>query len=198
MEREDRAGPGRPRDRGIDAAVLDAARRHLAEHGYEAMSLAAVAADAGTTRQSVYRRWENKADLATAAIAAMAREDVPLETGDPFADLVAELEAFDRGVSRPGGISMVGSMLQDSVDSTLRRRFRERVVGPRRARIRAILRRARDRGLVDLDDVDLDLAAAACTGTRYALALAGVDVGPDWARRTARLILPGRRPDAPG
>lgn len=176
--------------------MLEAARRHLARYGYEAMSLAAVAADAGTTRQALYRRFQDKADLATAAIAAIAADDEPAVSDDPFADLVAELEAFDRGVSRPGGISMVGSMLQDSVDPTLRRRFRERVVAPRRARLRAALGRVRDAGLVDLDDADLELAAAACTGTRYALALAGLAAGDDWAARTARLVVSGHRCDA--
>ena len=33
-------------------------------NGYDAMSVVAVAADAGTTRQAVYRRWPTKADLA--------------------------------------------------------------------------------------------------------------------------------------
>jgi AcrR family transcriptional regulator len=64
---------GRPRDQSIDRRVLDVARRHLALHGYESMSVLAIADAAGTTRQAVYRRWPTKADLATAAIASMSR-----------------------------------------------------------------------------------------------------------------------------
>jgi hypothetical protein len=35
---------------------------------------------------------------------------------DPLADLAAELADFQRGVSRPGRMSLVGTMLQDSTD----------------------------------------------------------------------------------
>ncbi len=167
--------------------MLSVAQRHLAERGYEAMSLAAVAEEAGTTRQALYRRWPGKADLATAAIAAMSEAGSRPETDDPFADLVAELAAFHRGVSRPNGVSLVGTMLQDSVDPDLRRLFRARIVAPRRARLRRILERAVAAGLAD-EDADLDYAVAACTGTRYALHLASGRVDAAWPERTARLV----------
>jgi AcrR family transcriptional regulator len=84
---------GRPRDPDIDQAVIAVAQRHLADRGYDAMSLAAVAEEAGTTRQALYRRWPGKADLATAAIAAMSEAAARPETDDPFVDLVAESTA---------------------------------------------------------------------------------------------------------
>jgi AcrR family transcriptional regulator len=178
---------GRPRDPDIDQAVIAVAQRHLADRGYDAMSLAAVAEEAGTTRQALYRRWPGKADLATAAIAAMSEAAARPETDDPFVDLVAELTAFHRGVSRPNGVSMVGTMLQDSVDPELRRLYRERLVAPRRARLRRILERAVAAGLVD-PNADLEYAVAACTGTRYALHLASGRVDAAWPDRTARLV----------
>lgn len=179
--------PGRPRDTAIDAAVLDAAARHLAAHGYEAMSVVAVAEDAGTTRQAIYRRWPNKADLATATIANMSEAAERPDTENPFEDLVAELTAFHRGVTRPNGISMVGSMLQTSTDPDLAALYRDRIVAPRRRRIRHILQRAVDSGLLEAD-ADLDHATAACTGTLYALHLAGTPIPKTWPKRTARLI----------
>jgi AcrR family transcriptional regulator len=178
---------GRPRDPEIDAAVLAVARRHLSAHGYDAMSVAAVAEEAGTTRQALYRRWPSKADLATAAIASMSQAASRPDTDDPFADLVAELRAFQAGVTRPNGVAMVGSMLQEAVDEHLRALYRERVVAPRRARLRHILQRAVDLGLAR-PDADLDVAVAACTGTLYALHLAGRPTGPDWPRRTATFV----------
>lgn len=188
---------GRPRDPDIDEAVLQVARRHLAERGYDGMSVAAVAEEAGTSRQAVYRRWPGKADLATAAIASMSEAAARPETDDPFADLVAELRAFHRGVSRPNGVGMVGAMLQDSVDPELRRLFRARLVAPRRARLRRILERAVAAGLVD-PDADLDYAVAACTGTRYALHLASGRVDAAWPERTARLVWRAVGGTAPG
>jgi AcrR family transcriptional regulator len=179
-------GPGRPRSSALDERILEVARHHLARHGYEGMSLVVVAEEAGTTRQTLYRRWPTKADLATAAIAAMARAAERPATGDPFVDLVRELEAFREGVSRPDGLSMVGTMLVDATDPQLVQLYRERIVLPRRARVRAILERARHAGRLDAD-ADLEIGVAMLTGSWYARALAGDPVPRRWAERAAAL-----------
>ena len=93
-----------------------------------------------------------------------------------------ELEAFRRGISRPDGVSMVGTMLVDATDEELVALFRERVVMPRRGRFREILERARDAGL--LDD-DADVALTMLTGSWHANALTGRAPPPNWARRVA-------------
>lgn len=178
---------GRPRDASIDEAVLRAAREQLAASGYDAMSVVAVAEAAGTTRQALYRRWPSKADLATAAIASLSTAESRPESDDPFADLVAELTAFRDGVSRPNGIGMVGSMLQDATDPELVALYRRRIVAPRRARLRRILERAVEQGLI-ADDADIDYAVAACTGLYYSLHLAGAKIARNWPERTARLV----------
>ena len=59
---------GRPRDARIDAAALDAAAALLLEVGYADLTLAAVAARAGTSRPAVYRRWPTKAHLVHEAV----------------------------------------------------------------------------------------------------------------------------------
>ena len=75
--------------------MLATTLRHLARDGLAGLSIAAVAADAGTTRPAVYRRWSSKEALAVAAVAHLAETDPPpAPTGEPFADLVAELEHF--------------------------------------------------------------------------------------------------------
>jgi AcrR family transcriptional regulator len=180
-------GAGRPRDRSIDRRVLAEVRRRLAADGYESLSVAAVAAAAGTTRAAIYRRWPHKADLATAAIAELPEAGPQPATDDPFADLVAELAAFQRGVSRPDGVPMVGTMLLGSTDALLVERFRERVVRPRRARLRRILERGIERGAL-VEHADLDMAVTLCTGSWYAAALAGVAPPIDWAERVAALV----------
>ena len=185
--------PGRPRNPDIDQAVLAAARRELAHRGYDAMSLVTIAEEAGTTRQALYRRWPSKADLATAAIASLSEATERPDTDDPFQDLVEELRAFQRGVTRPNGISMVGSMLQEAADPELRKLYQARIVVPRRQRLRHILQRALDDGLVAAD-ADLDCAVAACTGSLYALLLAGRRVPPHWARRVAAFVWRGMGP----
>jgi len=181
------AGRGPGRDPSIDTRVLAAAARQLAVYGYEAMSVAAVAQEAGTTRQALYRRWAGKAQLGAAAMESVTEPTTGADSANPFADLVAELGEFQRGVSRPGRLSLVGAMLQDSVDAEVRARYQAQVIGPRRARLRVILERARSLGAVDAD-ADIEVAVTMCTGSWYARALAGSPPPRGWARRTAVLV----------
>jgi AcrR family transcriptional regulator len=167
--------------------VLAVASRHLGASGYEALSVAAVAQEAGTTRQAVYRRWPTKASLAVAALQQAADDAAATLSADPYADLVAELADFQRGVSRAGRLPLVGTMLQDNTEPQLRARYRERVVAPRRRRLRTILERARHQGLIDAD-ADLEVAVTLCTGSWYARALAGSAPPPRWPQRTAALV----------
>lgn len=178
---------GRARDPEIDARILAVAKRHLSSVGYEAMSLAAVAHEAGTTRQALYRRWPTKASLAAAAVRAAADAGPEAASEDPLTDLATELADFQRGVSRPGRMSLVGTMLQDSTAPELRANYQAHVIAPRRGRILAILQRAQRLGLID-QDADLEIAITLCTGSWYARALAGLPPPPDWPARTATLV----------
>ena len=179
--------PGRARNPDIDVRVLAVASRHLSTLGYEAMSLAAVAHEAGTTRQALYRRWPDKASLAADALLAAAEAHPEAVSASPLADLGAELTDFQRGVSLPGRLSLVGTMLQDATAPEARARYQARIVAPRRARIRAILERARQLGTIDAD-ADLEVAVSLCTGSWYALALAGQSPPGNWPARTAALV----------
>jgi AcrR family transcriptional regulator len=178
---------GRTRDAAIDARILAVAARHLSHDGYQGMSLTAIAEEAGTTRQALYRRWPGKAELAAAVVASMADDGQISTPADPYAALVAELTDFQHGVSRHGRLSLVGSMLQDTTQSDVLARYRARVVAPRRRRLLAILEAARHRGLIDAD-ADLEVALTMCTGSWYGRALAEDTPPPHWPERTAALV----------
>ncbi len=178
---------GRARDATIDARVLEAAGQALARQGYESLSVASIAAEAGTTRQALYRRWPTKADLAVAAVAQLADVSAGTASADPFDDLVGELADFQEGVSHRGRLSLVGTMLQDTTDAEVRARYRAHVIAPRRARLRAILERAAALGVIDAD-ADLDVAVTMPTGCWYGRELAGETPPSDWAVRAAKLV----------
>lgn len=178
---------GRPRDTAIDEAVLDATLARLARDGFAGLSLAAVAADAGTTRPALYRRWTDKTALVVDAVARLARVDPPVVTGDPFEDLVAEVEHFRHCITEAAALPLAGLMLGDDVDRAVRATYAEQVVAPRRARIRACLDAALDQGLLDRG-ADDTVAASFLTGSWYSFAIAGVPAPDDWARRTVRLV----------
>lgn len=187
MTLTDAAGRGRPRDAEIDGCVLDAALAELAAKGYAAFSLTAVADAAGTTRPAVYRRWKGKAALVVDAVARLAEVDPPQLTGRPFDDLVAELEDFRHCITEAAALPLAGIMLGDDVEPALRRAYTERVVAPRRTRLRAALAAAVAAGDI-AGDADLEVAGSFLTGSWYSFAVAGAAVPADWALRVARLV----------
>ncbi len=54
---------GRPRDPSRDGVIRAAILRLLADVGYGALTMDAVAAEAGVGKATIYRRWRTKQDL---------------------------------------------------------------------------------------------------------------------------------------
>jgi AcrR family transcriptional regulator len=79
----------RRRGERLEQAILEAAWAELAEVGYTALTIEAVAKRAGTSKPVIYRRWPSRAHL---VIAAWARQQpirpVTPNTGSLRADLV--------------------------------------------------------------------------------------------------------------
>ena len=98
-----------------------------------------------------------------AALQLAADAGPAVASGKPLADLTAELADFQWGVSRPGWLSRVGTMLQDSTGTRTPRRIPGFGRRPRRGRFRAILERP-STSLVD-SDADLEVAATLGTGS---------------------------------
>lgn len=181
---------GRPRDQAIDEAVLRAALQALARDGLTGLSMTKVAASAGTTRTAIYRRWPSKTALAVAAVARLAQADRPPVTGDPFADLVAELEHFRQRITEAGSLPLAGAILADAAEPEVRRAYLEQIVAPRRARFQALLQAGIDGGQLPAD-ADLAQAGASLTGSWYAYQLAGITPPEDWPLRTAAFVWRG-------
>jgi AcrR family transcriptional regulator len=147
---------GRPRDRQIDAAVLDATLAVVDEAGYGRLTLEEVARRAGTTKPAIYRRWSGRQRLVLAALSQRLGEARAPDTGCTLCDLDECLKVFVAAFRRmpPGAI---GSLFADCAgDRELRAAFMTALFDPPRATVRETLDRAHARG--DLrDGVDLDL-----------------------------------------
>lgn len=173
--------PGRPRSAEAEQRILDAALRLLARDGYERMSLDEVAAEAGASKPTIYRRWASKADLATAALRTLQLSEPAVASGSTPGDLTATLDNFRRSLLRPNGMALVGTVLAEEPHTPeLLALFRERLVVPRRAQLRAILERARSRGELR-DGVNPDVITSALVGAVYARYLAASAVPASFA-----------------
>jgi AcrR family transcriptional regulator len=186
---------GRPRDAELDARILAATRRILAERGYQGLSIDAVARAAGTTRPSVYLRFADKEDLATSAVAGMSVEEPLPVTDDIRADLVAELRHFRTAITRPNGFSFVGTVLaEEHLTPGLIARFRERLVLPRRRRLAATLERGLLVGALR-PGLDVEAVTGMLTGSVYAHQLAFGELPVDWPERVVASLWPAIRAD---
>jgi AcrR family transcriptional regulator len=187
---------GRPRAPDTDQRILDATLRLLGKDGFARMSVDAIATEAGVTKPTIYLRFRNKAELARAALTSLAAardRSAPSVTGDVRTDLVAQLEHFRQGVSRPFGVSLVGTVLAEEHETPdLLALYRELIVLPRRTMLRATLQRARDQGDIR-PDVDVEEAVNALIGAFYARYLTGADFPNDWERRIVDTVLNGVR-----
>ena len=69
--------PGRPKDLEKQAAILDAAKRLFPLHGYEGVSMEAIAAEAGVSKLTVYNHFTDKENLFTEAVRCRCEELLP-------------------------------------------------------------------------------------------------------------------------
>ena len=184
-------GPGRPRDERVSSAITAAALRQLHEVGYGKVSMESVACEAGVARATVYRRYRDKADLVTAAIADNSTSHLVDPSDDPRGDLVAYLEEFDRRFAE-GCLEVVGTLIGMRQDPWALDLHRQRVVGPRMGYVRSLLVRAQVLGQLG-EDADLDLALQMLVGSVFSRRVAGEPTVAGWAERAADAIWAGMR-----
>ena len=71
------AGPGRPKDPGKRAAILDAAKRMFVENGFDGVSMDQIAAEAGVSKLTVYSHFGDKDSLFAEAVRAHCEQAMP-------------------------------------------------------------------------------------------------------------------------
>ena len=106
--------PARPvarpggRSARVQAAIHRATNELLATHGREALTIPMIAAAAGVTPSTLYRRWGDlKALLADAAVEHLRPEAPPDDTGSLRGDVLAWAEAYADEVGSPTGIEIL-------------------------------------------------------------------------------------------
>jgi AcrR family transcriptional regulator len=147
--------PGRPRDPDTHAAVLEATRRLLIEHGYHRLTFEAVATAAGTTRSTLYRWWPSRGALVLEAAAEHLDIGAVPDTGDSREDLrIAIRQLIDTFSDHLAGVVILAAIANLDGDWTMARAFREQWVYPWRTTAAAAIQRAIARGdLADGTDV---------------------------------------------
>jgi AcrR family transcriptional regulator len=155
------SGRGRRRDASRDPVILQATLDELAASGYEGATVRAVAARAGASTATLYRRWPTKEDLVLAAIVGLGtppEADVLPDTGALRSDLLAVVESAWLGGAERRTRLFAGLSSALTSSPRLAAAINAQVTEPYVATYRALLRRARDRGEIP-PGRDLDLLA---------------------------------------
>jgi len=182
--------PGRPRNERASEAITEAALRQLDELGFAQMTMESIALEAGVSRATIYRRYRDKADVVTAAIAgAAAAQPATDRRVDPRRDLVDFLEAFD-GRFAESCLEVIGGLVGDRSAPHALEMHRERVVKPRTDYALSLLEEARRRGELAAD-ADLALAMQMLAGSVFFRRVAGDQASPGWAEKAVRAVWRG-------
>ncbi|HEY0228078.1 MAG TPA: TetR/AcrR family transcriptional regulator [Mycobacterium sp.] len=152
-DRCEHASPWSPRE----TEILEVTLRLLQEHGYDQLTIDAVAAEARASKATVYRRWPSKAELVLAAFIEGVRQvAVPPNTGTLRGDLIGLGEACsEHGRQHASTIRAV--MVEVSRHPALNDALQEQFLKQRKATTQHVLQQAVDRGEITKDAISDEL-----------------------------------------
>ena len=189
---------GRRRNDAARDAILDAAFRLLSGPGTDAMTIDAIAAEAGVGRQTIYRWWPSKGAVVADALARHAQQIVPgRDTGSFSGDLEAFLIDSFAGLQDAGLANrlrqIVAAAQQDEHVALVLADF----TAVRRAALRTLLEHGRAAGKLS-PDADVDMLVDMAYGVLYYRLLVGhAPLDQDAARSLAtELTRSGTAPTA--
>ena len=166
-----RAG-GRPRDPTLDEAIILATRARLVQDGYSRMTIGDIAADAGVSRPTLYRRWNNKFELVADALDYGFRKqrdqyDLDISRLEPRQALVEAVRRLDPAYFNPDAMVLMGNFAGEAIRTPeLLEILREHAVEPRVSLVEDVLSQLQERGAVSTD-IDKHTIATMCFGSYF-------------------------------
>jgi AcrR family transcriptional regulator len=141
-----------PRRRGdvLNSAIFEATLDELAEVGYAKLTMERVAARAGASKASVYRRWPSRMELVLDAVHHLAPDptDIP-DTGSLRGDTLAFLRAAAKLLAGPGGEALRGLLGDALADPSRTLELRSHSQGTGHRIMQEIVQRAVTRGEIN-------------------------------------------------
>jgi AcrR family transcriptional regulator len=138
---------GRPRRAGARPEIIEATLELLAERGFQAATMDAIATRAGVGKNTIYRRWSSKEELVADAIHDLSA-DLDVLEGDNLREvLLHQIHDFMRLFADPRfGRILPGLLGELHTNPEFAAVWGDRVVRPRREAIDELLREALERG----------------------------------------------------
>ncbi|MEU0877385.1 TetR/AcrR family transcriptional regulator [Lentzea sp. NPDC005914] len=146
---------GRPRDPDLEQRLLTTAWSLLTAHGYDALTLTQVAAQAGAHRTDVYRRWPSKVRLVADVLEQFLPPVPDFDTGTLLADLRAFATDLAVAWDQPWNDGLVGFLSDLRRDDEAERTFRGLVSRRSQPLVDAIARAVRRGEIGEVPDLAL-------------------------------------------
>jgi AcrR family transcriptional regulator len=140
---------GRPRDPSRDGVIRAAILRLLADVGYGALTMDAVASEAGVGKAAIYRRWRTKQDLVVDTISDLNRAEAePPDTGSLEGDLRTMMYQMVSMITGPTGAATLSLLSTVPHQPALARAFQDGPLAIWRQSFEDLWSRAEQRGEV--------------------------------------------------
>ncbi len=190
MKRDDtkhRLGPFRDPD--VEAQVLSATRRLLAERGYRRTSIDAIAEASGISRPTIYRRWPSKAHVIYDTLYPPDTDGAP--ASPPFTTINEAIHGIVEFIGEPAAREALPGLIADMrADPSLQPKFAQLYT----SRVSVALRELMAHSPESLRQVDADILLDAIAGAAIrALCVREVSDLAAFADTLADLLINGLR-----
>ncbi|HWR47049.1 MAG TPA: TetR/AcrR family transcriptional regulator [Pseudonocardiaceae bacterium] len=177
-------GRGRPRDPAVEKAILRATLARLVSDGYARMTIGDIAADAGVTRPTVYRRWADKHDLVVDALDfSLQQEQVEHPAGEigqlpPEEALTEALRRIVPPGVRERGLGLIGNVMAEAKHNPgLLKLVQQHLIVPQLRVFVETLQCLQKQGHIRAG-LNLDVIADLCLGSYFATYLRTGELDP--------------------
>ena len=117
---------GRPRSQIADEAIVQAAIRIFYKQHYQDVSMEAIAAGAGVSKATLYRRWPNKATLAVEVLMRVVDQEKLDYQCEAYRDhLIANLKALRDMLASDYADVIVSVIAEAQYNADLQKQFYE-------------------------------------------------------------------------
>lgn len=158
---------GRPRSESVDRALSEAALEEFMANGFHEMSMESIAARAGVSKVSLYRRWPSKLAVAADVLRFLSETTPPRDYGSFAADIRALLdESIGSSTAKFNARILMRTMGEISGNPELLALYRTHLLAPRLEQLRVLVERARTRKELR-GDLPTDVACAMIAGPLF-------------------------------
>jgi AcrR family transcriptional regulator len=169
----DRPSVGRPRSEATRRQILNAAITLLQDKTIQAISIEAIAREAGVSKATIYRWWESKAQVVIDAFIEnhLVKTTIPRNL-NPREAIAYHFHSLVKQYSGWAGSLVAQIISEGHSDATTLRAFRERFHQGRRAVVRELLEEWKASGEIS-SDTNIDILMDVIYGAVYMRLLVG-------------------------